>query len=57
MGRRLWFKLVERLVSDRKVGDSGFDSHTDNANLCLWERNFTLFSIEAKLSIRCGGPA
>ena len=34
-------QLVERLVSDRKVADSRFDSLTGHASLCSWERHFT----------------
>ena len=32
--------LVERLVSDREVADSQFDSRIGNASLCHWGRHF-----------------
>ena len=48
--------LVQRRVSDRKIGDSWFNSRTGTASLCPWERQ-RLFPVVAKQDTRCGGQA
>ena len=48
---------VKRPARDREIADCGFDSRPGNALLCPWEKTSPFFSIGAKQSMRCGGPA
>jgi len=46
--------LVERRASNRKVAKPWFDSRSDSASLCPWERHLMLFSTLGPSSLPVG---